>query len=255
MSCHSVRLLACGGLLGVLSVALLKAQPQAPATTPAVWTPASSAPAGLLTPLERERHDRFIDRAKAGGIDIVFFGSTETEMWLWQDRGRSQWERAFGPLRAADFGSQGTRFASLLWRMQNGELNGYQAKLVVLQAQGVGFAGDAATRGNGFEDYVSKYAAIIAEIRARQPEAKILFFGVFPRYQTHAAPTRENAVLSKLGNNESVFFIDIRDRFFRPDGSFDTRLWNYEGLNVGMQSRAFEVWAEALQPWLECFVR
>jgi hypothetical protein len=174
-------------------------------------------------------HDRFIDRAKAGGINIVFFGSTETEMWLWQDRGRSSWEQTLAPLKAEDFGSQGTRFASLLWRMQNGELDGYQAKLVVLQAEGVGFAGDTATRDDRFEDYVSKYAAIIAEVRTRQPQAKILFFGVFPRYQTHAAPAAENAALAKLGNNESVFFIDMRDHFFRPDGSFDTRLWNSGG--------------------------
>ena len=45
----------------------------------AVWTPTSDAPKGLLTALEGEHHDRFINRARSGEIDIVFFGSTETD--------------------------------------------------------------------------------------------------------------------------------------------------------------------------------
>ena len=208
----------------------------------AVWTPTSEAPKGLLTALEGERHDRFITRARAGDIDIVFFGSTETEMWLWQDRGRKVWDQKFESRKAADFGSQGTRFDSLMWRMRNGELNGYQAKLVVLQAQ------------IGVDDYAAKYAAIISEIRARQPQAKVLLFGVFPRSQTHTAASRANAALATLKDDQTVFFIEISDRFFHPDGSFNTEMWN-SGPDVGMQTRAFEVWAEVLQPFLDRFVR
>jgi beta-glucosidase len=176
-------------------------------------------------------------------------------MWLWQDRGRSVWDRTFGSLKAASFGSQGARFDSLLWRMQHGELDGYQAKLVVLQAQGAGFLGDTAVRDSSLDDYVSKYAAIIAEIRARQSQAKILLFGVFPRYQTHTAPTVENTALAALGNNETIFFIDISNRFFRPDGSFDGEMWHFGTSEPGMQRPAFEVWAQTLQPWLERFGR
>jgi hypothetical protein len=211
-----------------------------------------------------DRHDRFIDRARQGNIDLVFFGSTETEMWLWRDRGRSVWDEKFAALRAAGFGSQGTHFTSLMWRMQNGELDGYQAKLVVLQAQYGSFAGmDGRAPGLGgldpreisFADYVSKYAAIIAEIRARQPQARILIYGVFPRYQTDAEPAVANAALATLGNNQTVFFIDISKRFFLPDGSFNNDMWRFGTADPGIQKPAFEVWAETLQPWLDRFVR
>lgn len=165
-------------------------------------------------------------------------------MWLWQDRGRSVWDQKFGSRKAADFGSQGTRFDSLMWRMRNGELDGYQAKLVVLQAQ------------IGVDDYAGKYAAIISQKRARQPQAKILLFGVFPRSQTHTAASQANAALAALKDDQTVFFVDISDRFFRSDSSFNTEMWNSAaGPNVGMQTRAFEVWAEALQPFLDRFVR
>jgi hypothetical protein len=226
--------------------------PQVPAASRAVWTPAKDAPKDLLTALEGEHHDRFIDRAQKGDIDIVFFGTTDTEMWSWPDRGRAVWDRTFGSLKAANFGSQGSRFESLQWRMRNGELDGYRAKLVVLQAHG----DDDTVISNGkFDDYVGEYAAIIAEIRARQPQAKILLFGFFPRSAVHAG-RQANAALSTLGNNETVFFIDVSNRFFLPDGSHNDAMWIMSGPpDAGIHAPAFEVWAEVLQPWLNRFVR
>jgi hypothetical protein len=222
------------------------------ATRPAaVWTPAAKAPAGTLShDLEAQRHDSFIARAQQGDIDLVFFGATETEMWSWQDRGRSVWDKAFGSLEAANFGSQGTSPTSLVWRMRNGELDGYQARLVVLQPFGPG-----AQAGN---------AAVIAEIRARQPQARILIVAPLPRGQLTREPWRQSAeanaaAVATLVDDTTVFYIDIGDRFFRPDGSHNQEMWRYAPLsglvNVGAQTPAFEVWAEALQPWLDRFVR
>jgi hypothetical protein len=125
-----------------------------------------------------------------GDIDIVFFGPTSTEMWYWRDRGRTVWDRTFGSFRAESFGSQGTSFASLPWRVRNGELDGYQAKLVVLQALGTG---DEAIPGDRRAELVAGYAAVIAEIRARQPRAKILLFAAFPRGRLRREPWRDIA--------------------------------------------------------------
>jgi hypothetical protein len=59
-----------------------------------------------------------------------------------------------------------------------------------------------------------------------------------------------NAALAALGNNETVFFIDMSKRFFRADGSFDDGMWS-----GGVREPAFKAWAEELQPWLDRFVR
>jgi hypothetical protein len=120
--------LASAALIGLASpfVAGLVAQttPTRNAAIRAVWTPASGAPKNLLTALEGRHHDLFIDRARAGNIDLVFFGTTDTEMWSWPDstlggvdRGKRVWDQAFGSLAAVNFGSQGTHSASLLWRI------------------------------------------------------------------------------------------------------------------------------------------
>jgi hypothetical protein len=235
-------------------------QPERPATeTPAppeaAWTPTADAPEGAMTPgLEGQRHDLFIERAQEGDIDIVFFGATETEMWLWQNRGRSVWDQAFGSLEAANFGTQGTQPATLLWRMQNGELAGYQAKLVVLQTGRAG-ATDASRA-----QFVANYAAIVTEIRARQPHATILLVAPLPRGGLGLAPWRQRAesnaaVFAQLIDDETVFYINLGERFFLPDGSFNREMWSSDLNNRGTQKAAFEVWAEELQPWLDRYVR
>ena len=142
--------------------------------------------------------------------------------------------------------------------MRNGELDGYQAKLVVLQALGTG---DKAIPGNRRAEFVAGYAALIAEVRARQLQAKILLLAAFPRGQLRRDPWREiarsnGAIYRELEDDENIFYVDSGERFFSPDGSFDTEMWGSPGIaGVGMQTPAFEVWAEELQPWLDRFVR
>jgi hypothetical protein len=227
----------------------------------AQWTPSAQAPAGTLThALEAQRHDRFIEIAQAGDIDLVFFGTTSAEMWSWRDRGRSVWDRELAPLKAANFGAQGSQFKSLLWRMQNGELDGYRAKLFVLN---FGPIDDRIT--NPFDDrtaeFVAGYSSLIAEIRARQPQAKILLLADFPRGQLTRESWREiaalnAAVFAELTDDETVFYADFGERFYLPDGSYNRELWGMPGpAGVGAQVPLFELWAEALQPWLDRFVR
>jgi hypothetical protein len=247
------------------------AQPQA------VWTPMSGAPAGLLTALEGGRHDKFIERARAGNIDLVFFGATDTEMWSWPDsilggvdRGKRVWDQAFGSLKAANFGSQGTHSESLLWRMQHGELDGYEAKFVVLHGVGIksisggqpiGNIGDQPI-GDRQAEFVAGYARLLAEIRARQPQAKILILPPFPRgrlrrEEWRAVADANAAAYRRLADASTVFYANFGDRFFLPDGSHNQEMWNLSGPvpNAGIHEPGFRVWAEELQPWIDRFVR
>jgi len=231
-----------------------------------VWTPSAQAPAGTLAhALEAQRHDYFIDLAKKGDIDIVFFGTTETEMWWWENRGRAVWNRELAPRKGANFGSQGTHPESLLWRMQNGELDGYEAKLVVLQlpyGPGGGRIADPFDASREPE-FLAGWSAVLAEIRARQPQAKILLLAPVPRgiaplttrVEWKEAADANDAVIAKLVDNETVYYANFGERFFLPDGSYNREYWNTPGgVGVGMQPATFEVWAEELAPWIERFV-
>jgi hypothetical protein len=143
----------------------------------AVWTRTADAPQGVMShAFEGQRHDLFIELAQKGGIDLVFFGTTETEMWWWKARSRAVWDREYAWRKAQNFGSQGTSAKTLLWRMQNGELDGYEAKLVVLQ---LGLGGRIADPFNPKREpeFLAGWSSVLAEIRARRPQAKILLWG------------------------------------------------------------------------------
>jgi beta-lactamase regulating signal transducer with metallopeptidase domain len=233
------------GAVAILGAALGYAawaqQPERQVVKVAGW----NTPAGLLSPIQAFRHEQFLPRAKAGNIDVVFFGDSDAEFWLWNDRGRSVWDNAFASFRAADFGSQGAGTKSTLWRMQHGELDGYRAKAVVLYALGV------ADSGHDVDEIVEGHEAIIAEIHKRQPEAKILLVAnVRKWFPTLSFLADVNTRLAKLADDKTIFFIDFTDRFKEPDGSI-----NSEMFSIGMREPGFEVWAEEIKPWLDRFGR
>jgi beta-lactamase regulating signal transducer with metallopeptidase domain len=259
-------------LIGAASgLAAWAQQPARVAPPDAVWTPSADAPEGLLSPLEARRHDLFIDLAQNGApcpgsprptcrdgenIDIVFFGTTNTEMFWWPDRGMDVWRETLGTRKAVNFGSQGTRPESLLWRMRNGELDGYEAKVVVLSAFCCIEAAIAPARR---ETLIPSYEPVLAEIRARQPQAKILILADFPRGGMSLDAWRQASAVNAeahapLIDDTTVFWVDIGERFYRPDGSHDQSMWSLDIANRGIQAPAFRAWAEELEPWLVRFV-
>ena len=238
-------------------------QPQRPVTriaTPAkaAWTPMSGAPAGLLTPLEGGRHDTFIDRARAGDIDIVFFGTTDTEMWRWPDRGRSVWDQAFGSLKAANFGSQGTRFESLLWRMQNGELDGYQAKLVVLQAvrhrRRWRFPSDR--QAEFVAGYTASSRRSVRDSRKRRFCSPPPFRAAGWIERSGGGSRRRTPRCTASSPTTGPSSTSISATAFSFPTAPTTRRCGHPRSepNAGIHEPAFKVWAEELQPWLDRFV-
>ena len=80
---------------------------------------------------DKAQHENYLKTAKLGNLDVVFFGDSLVEDF--QFKGKSAWDSYFAPLKAANFGGAiGERTENLIWRLQNGELDGYQAKLIVL---------------------------------------------------------------------------------------------------------------------------
>ena len=113
--------------------------------------------------------------------------------------------------------------------------------------------------GDGQAEFVANYARLIAEIRARQPQAKILILPPFPRGRLRREEWRTvadaNAVAyRRLADDSTVFYANFGDRFFLPDGSHNQEMWRSPQsgvVNVGTQTPAFEAWAEELEPWLD----
>src|SRR5579862_6900548 len=90
------------------------------------------------------RHTEFLNDIKKmhGRVNLVFVGDSITDGWRWG--GKAVWDKNFDTHHdALNLGVSGDRTEHVLWRLQNGELDGYQAKLFVIMI-GTNNGGDSA---------------------------------------------------------------------------------------------------------------
>ena len=169
------------------------------------------------------RHEGFVAQAKQGGIDILFMGDSITDFW--RNRGSNVWNQYYAPRHAANFGISGDRTQHVLWRMNNGELDGIKPRVVVLMigTNNTGKERDNMTTRNTVPETIAGVQAVVADIRARLPDSKILLLGIFPR-STLADPQRAevaliNTVIAKLDDGKMVRYLDIGPKFLEADGT------------------------------------
>ncbi|HEX2854832.1 MAG TPA: GDSL-type esterase/lipase family protein [Opitutaceae bacterium] len=170
-----------------------------------------------------KRHEGFVEIAKAGGVDVLFLGDSITDGW--RRVGKVLWDEHFAPLRSANFGIGGDRTQHVLWRMQNGELDGIAPKVVVLMigTNNTGFERDKVTPRNTVPETVGGVTAVVEGLRAKLPEAKILLLAIFPRGEKdspqRAQVAEVNAAIARLDDGKAVRFLDINAKFLWPDGT------------------------------------
>ena len=148
-----------------------------------------------ITPAPREeawvkRHEGFVQIAGAGGVDVLFLGDSFTDGW--RNKGKVLWDAHFAPLKATNFGIGGDRTQHVLWRMQNGELDGISPKVVVVMigTNNIGFERDRVTLRNTVPETIEGVTAIIQGLRTKLPAAKVLLLAVFPRGEGLILPPR-----------------------------------------------------------------
>jgi lysophospholipase L1-like esterase len=188
-----------------------------------------------------KRHEGFVEIAKKGGVDVLFLGDSITDGW--RGRGKAVWEKNFAPLNAANFGIGGDRTEHVLWRMENGELEGIKPKAVVLMI-GTNNSG----KRNTAPEIIEGVTAVVKGLRTKLPETKILLLAVFPRGQK-GEPIRDqlnevNAALAKLGDGKSVHYLDIGQRFLEPDGTLSKEIMPDL---LHPNEKGYEIWADAIK--------
>ena len=201
--------------------------PAAPATEP-------------LEPRNLDRHNGFLEIARGGDIDLLFVGDSITDGW--DNAGAPVYGELFVPLDVANFGIGGDTTQGVLWRMQNGELEGFEARLIVLML------GTNNINRNPNDEIAEGNRLIVEEFRRRQPQARVLVLGVFPRGMEPDNPYRAsireiNARLEQLADGENVFYMDIGGEFLTPDGVLTSEIMP-DGLHPNEQG--YRIWGDAI---------
>ena len=208
-----------------------------------------------------KRHEGFVQIAKQGGVDVLFVGDSITDGWRRLERGggKATWDREFAPLKAANFGISGDRTQHVLWRLENGELDGIRPKAVVLMigTNNTGFERDGTTPRNTPAETVAGVDAILRKLRTSQPQAKILLLAVFPRGEKPDHPQRLqvneiNRGIAKLADGKNIRFLDINARFLAADGTLPKEIMP-DFLHPA--EKGYEIWAAAIKEPLAALLR
>lgn len=214
---------------------------QEPADQPAPRTDANSQLA----------HTQLLEKARRGGIDIYFEGDSITRRWGATDYPEllANWRRNFFGWNAGDFGWGADRTENILWRLENGELDGIHPKVIVLLA-GTNNIGNRTPAANAVEDVTRGIKAIVRAMQSKAPEATIILTAIFPRNDNMAAiPVIEkiNANLARLASGKKIRFLNINDKLADGQGRLFEGMMNArDQLHPTLQG--YQVWADALKP-------
>jgi platelet-activating factor acetylhydrolase IB subunit beta/gamma len=192
-----------------------------------------------------ERHAVFLRRIKEGPIGLLFLGDSLTRRWAEVPR---LWERYFAKYHPANFGVGSDTIQNLKWRILHGELEGISPDVAVL------LIGTNNLPQHNEAEVAAGITDIVAILRQKLPEAKLILMGLLPRDADDASRdylrsiTAINRELQKLERLGYVQFLDIGDKFKDCDGKVNRTLMP-DGLH--MVEPGYEIWGEALLPFIE----
>jgi lysophospholipase L1-like esterase len=139
----------------------------------------------------------------------------------------------------------------VLWRLENGEVDGIKPKVVVLMigTNNTGTERDNATPRNTPAQAAEGVRQIVRLLRAKLPKTKILLLAVFPRGEKPDHPQRKqvneiNSIIAKLDDGKDVRFLDINEKFLTADGTL-TKSIMPDFLHPG--EKGYEIWAAAIK--------
>jgi lysophospholipase L1-like esterase len=195
------------------------------------------------------KHQTNVERAKQGGIDLLFMGDSITDFWRNEGAagdpnppraGRVVFDQYFGRWRTANFGISG-----VLYRLRHGEGEGFQPKVIMLM---IGTNDASSAPFCSAPEIAEGIGAIVLEMRRDFPQAKILLLGIFPRGEPGDA-TRQtvlavNPIIARLDDGQHVIYRDIGSIFLQPDGTIAPDIM---ADRLHPNRKGYVLWAEAVK--------
>ena len=200
----------------------------------------------------RLAHLDLLAKAKTGRIDIYFEGDSITRRWRATDYPEllANWKQNFFGWNAADFGWGADTTRNILWRLENGELNGVNPKVIVLLAGTNDLTDPAAAASDPIANVTRRIRTILRVIEAKAPEATVILMGIFPRnddWKLLPLIEKINANLSELADGKRIRYLNINEKLADRDGRLFAGMMN-ERDKLHPALKGYQVWADALKP-------
>lgn len=204
----------------------------------------------------KQRHQAVVERVKQGNVGVLFIGDSITHGW---DGQKALWDASFGRWNPVNAGFSGDRTEHVLWRLENGEIDGIQPKAAVLMIGTNNSNGDEYTA----EQIAEGIEAIVCTLRTKLPQTKVLILAIFPRGSKEqmadktqngsynpqwAKNDKASQLASQLADGKWIYYLDINKAFLNAEGVL-TREVMPDLLHP--KEKGYQLWADAMLPTLE----
>ena len=225
-------------------------------SSPCEYNPVSSST--ILTPTDAygeivwwnrdimEQHRAAIADNGDKPFDLVMVGDSITHRWQREGgEGRVLFQKLQKDYNILNLGIGGDRVEHVLWRMQNGELEGYKAKLFTVMI-GTNNAG----RWANVKDIAEGVKRIVKVITEKHPESKVILMPIFPRGARPDDACRQcnekvNAIIKSIPDGKKVIWLDFNKDFLTADGTLTKEVMNDL---LHPNERGYDIWWKALKP-------
>lgn len=194
-------------------------------------------------------HEQLVAKAKKGGIDVYFLGDSITRRWGATDYPDflANWNANFFGWNAANFGWGADQIENILWRVENGELDGVNPKVIVLLA-GINNVGTFPGGDAKVENITRGLQALVKTCRQKAPNTVIILTALFPRNDNMAViPTinRINDNLAKMADGKTIRYLNVNDKLADKEGRLFEGI-SKDKLHPGL--KGYQIWADGLKP-------
>ena len=185
-------------------------------------------------------------KATQGKVDLLMIGDSITHGW--EGRGKKVWDEFYADRNAFNIGYSGDRTEQVIWRLQNGEVEGISPKLAVIM---IG-TNNTGHRQDPPKETAAGIKLIIEELKERTPKTKILLLAIFPRGATTDDKLRKinagtNEIIEGYADDKTVFFLDINKTFLEEDGTLPKSVMPDL---LHPHEAGYRMWAEAMEPMI-----
>lgn len=188
-----------------------------------------------------------IEKFRGKSVDVVLFGDSIMHFWEWKHP--ASWKKFTANRTALNLGYGGDRTQHLFWRIDHGEMDGYEAKCVVLM---IGTNNNSA-KDTKPENVAAAIEKLVAKIREKQPKAKIVLHPIFPRGNSaksvrhadaRARNDKTNVLLKQFAEKDGkIIWIDFNDKLVDSTGWVPKSIMPDE---IHPSAAGYDIWMDAL---------
>jgi lysophospholipase L1-like esterase len=178
----------------------------------------------------KERHEAMLQAVRDRSPKKVIIGNSITHYWggtpsharQW---GKETWAKFMEPAGIQNLGCGWDRIENVLWRIEHGELDGYEAEEVILMI------GTNNYNLNTDQEIVDGLRYLVRAIKGKQPGAKVKVVGILPRRDAEKWVKDINKTIKKMAKEENCQYVEAGKGLLLSNGKIDESLFIGDGLH------------------------